>query len=644
MKKVFSILTAISVVFSFFSTVTAFAEKQENQYVVNGDFETGDYTGWRNRTIPEGSINELRQDETGNWYLRMEGPADKVVRISSDLVQNGLAEKDLVTLSFDLKIDELLTEPTITGGAGVAVVYRNKNNDPITTDQWYRYHDLSKEWRHYEIDLLMPETATGLSIQLRAVGGGKMSWDNFKLTDGKNKTDLTIAHSSVPLASIPDGINSVTAKMHYVSESGNVEAGNLVFAAYCNGVNGEQTLAGLTVTPFKTAEKSDSIFVTSDIALPDDAKNISVKAYIWKNGSTLEPVADSELLPKKGRSPVYDRFVTEKMRGVYTNTEEYFYQEDVMNRILDSGINTIIYIPNTYGDFEWLEQNLTDVEKFAIENNIMVFPKVNYSSNRIVSNVAYGAYHPGREHNFSSPCPLAKEYWEKSMFEPLAMAAKHPGITGGIFDMEMYTSESAKRYDDPCLCDACVKHFALDNPSDAAQKLTTTESTTRLRFIKENSLIEEYRKWQKNELTIITTDLRERLHAINPDFIIGLMPYHSWLPGVDQGLGTEEMPLLIFAEAYSTGAGRAHKEMAEMETANILGFYTKGVGPSEDSVPLAKFKDRVIEVSKVCGGYFLYRASYMENNYAAATPDTETTYYAELKKANEELDKILGIN
>jgi len=645
MKKVFAMLMAVSVFFSLFSGVTTFAEKQENQYVVNGDFETGDYTGWTSRMKYDGTINDLMKDEeTGNYYLRMEtAPDSTAVRISSEKI-NGLQPNDLITLSFDLKIDEMLSENAASSGALVGVAFRDKNGDGIDgLLHWYKYHDVTGDWRHYEIDFLLPETATGLNFQFRLTGGGKVSWDNVKITDGKNKTDLSIEHSGVPLDRVPDGINSVTAKMHYVSETGDAESGNLIFAAYSKGADGKKALAGLSITPFTTSANSDSIFLTSDIALPDNAKDISVKAYIWKNGGTLEPIANSEVLPKKGRSPVYDRFITEKMRGAYGGND-VFSQDDVMDRLLDSGINTIIFLPEKYGDFEWLDQTLADIEKYAIENNLMVFTKANYSSNRVIPNDTYGAYHPGREHNYTGPCPLAKGYWEKAMYEPLAIAAKYPGITGGIFDMEMYQAGGKlTHYHDPCLCDNCVKHFALDNPSDAATKLTQTEITKRLRFLMENSIRGEYCQWQANELTIIATDLRERLHAINPNYIIGIMPYHSWFPGLDEGLGTEEMPLLIFSEAYSADLGRASFEIAEMKKKNIIGVYTKGIGPRADFVQLPDFKQRVVDASVMGGGYFLYDISYLETDYAAATEETATTYYAELKKANEELDKVLGI-
>ena len=210
--------------------------------------------------------------------------------------------------------------------------------------------------------------------------------------------------------------------------------------------------------------------------------------------------------------------------------------------------------------------------------------------------------------------------------------------------MEMYNTGGGGNYHEPCFCDTCVAHYALDHPSAAATNLTKTVAEERFEFTKQNSILTEYTEWQNGEVTKIAADLRERLHAINPNYIIGIMPYHSWFPGLDEGLGTEEMPLVIFSEAYSAVLTRAHSELAAMKQKNLFGVYSRGIGPSDTFVTLDLFKDRVVDASKLCSGYFLYDIRALESNYAAATAETETTYYAELKKANEELDKALGLN
>ena len=646
MKKVFAILMAASVALSLLGGVTAFAE---NQYMTNGDFETGDLTGWRNKTAPTGTVCEVREDAKGNHYLYMEAPTDTedpgdspIVRIATTEIQ-GLQSKDLVTLSYDLKIDELGEGAISNTGANLGVAFKDKDNNSFIPTVWHKHYENRGEWAHYEIDILIPETATGIGFGLRLYGGGKVSWDNIELRNGKNKTNLSVEYLGTPLDRIPDGINSVTAKMHYVSESGNTETGNLIFAAYGKEANGKKALLGLKIAPFTTSASSNSVFLTEDINLPADSKDISVKAYIWKNGSTLEAVADSEVLPKAGRKPVFDRFVTEKMRGVYGSIN-YFLQDEVIDRLVDAGINTIIALDDKYGDFDAHAKKLAQLGEIAQERNLMVFTKSNYSSGRAVSSTAYGAYHPGRPHSYTGPCRLATGYWEKGMLDVLAIGARTPGITGGVFDMEMYNTGGGGAWNEPCFCDTCVAHYASDHPSSLATALVNTVADERIAFSKQNSILTEYTEWQNGEVTKIAASLREKLHAINPDFMIGVMPYHSWFPGLDEGLGTEEMPLVIFSEAYSAVLTRAYSELASMEQKNLFGVYSRGIGPSESFVTLDLFKDRVVDASVLCSGYFLYEIKYLEDNYAAATEETETTYYAELKKANDELDTLLGLD
>lgn len=641
MKKSFWVLTVVLIAFSLLSGVTAFAE---NQYVKNGDFETGDFTGWVDKVVPDGTVCEIRQDSTGNHYLYMQSDSE-LTRVTNR-VGTRLQPRDAVTLSFDLKIDDLAEGSS----ALVNVAYKDENNVTIEKKTSLNYYEYRGEWKHYEFDLQLPENAHGIAFGLRLTGAGQISWDNLKLTNENNKTELKVTYGGLELDRIPDGVSTVTARMHYASQTGDTESGNLLFAAYSKGEDGQQKLAGLKITPYTTSSETGSIYLETDISLPDNAEDISVKAYIWKNGATPQPIADSKLLPKEGRSPIYDRFVTERMRGAYGSLITFFKDEDgdgkreVMERLLDAGVNTLIFLPDNSKDFARLEQRISEVEKFAKERNIMVFIKFNYGTSAVVGSTAFGAYHPGMVHERSAPCPLSTEYWNRSMFDRFEIVARHPGITGGVFDFEMY-GVGGTRYTEPCLCDTCVAHYASDYPSEVANQLVQTTAENRLEFVKVNNILTTYDEWQKEEVTKITADIRTRLQAINPNFICGVMPNHSWFPGVDQGLGTEKMPLMVFGENYAADLKRARKAVTEMETNNIHGVFTKGLGPKESYIPLDEFAARLSEAGMINGGYWMYEIPMLEEDYAAKQGVTgATTYYDELKKGNQQLDAILGLD
>ena len=89
------------------------------------------------------------------------------------------------------------------------------------------------------------------------------------------------------------------------------------------------------------------------------------------------------------------------------------------------------------------------------------------------------------------------------MFDVLAIGAEVPGITGGIFDMEMYNTGGGGNWHEPCFCDTCVAHYASDHPSAAATTLVNTVAEKRIAFSKQNSILTEYTEWQNGEVTKI---------------------------------------------------------------------------------------------------------------------------------------------
>ena len=148
MKKIFWVLTAALIVFFLLSGVTAFAE---DQYVSNGDFETGDFKGWVDKVTPDGTICEIRQDSTGNNYLYMQSDSD-LTRVTNR-VGTRLQPRDLLTLSFDLKIDDLAEGSS----ALVNIAFKDENNVTIEKKTFYNYYEYRGEWKHYELDLQLPE-------------------------------------------------------------------------------------------------------------------------------------------------------------------------------------------------------------------------------------------------------------------------------------------------------------------------------------------------------------------------------------------------------------------------------------------------------------------------------------------------------
>lgn len=640
--KICSLLLVISLISSVFGSLPAFAA---NLNLPNGDFESGiDYLlPFPNWGLSGSTIT--RAKEGNNHYACIKTDSGAYLAPSNSV---NLQPGDYLTLTFDLRIIEL----DEGADASVYLAFKDKDGKTIEKKIAYSYYEHRGEWKTYTINHLVPDNAYGVNFLFRVEwGGGEVHYDNIKVSNSKSETWLQVTYGDLELDSVPDGVQHLKAKLHYVSESSASESGNLIFAAY----SGEDVVA-LDIMPFTT---SKTTYKEATLELPDNAKDISVKAYVWKNGQTLEPIAESVLLPRNGMSKAYDRLVTERMRGAYGSNVVLYQDEDgngkyeVMDKLLDAGINTFIFQiqKDRNGtlvdkDFRALENALNDLSEFSEETGSMIFAKFNYGTDAVIDRGKYGYYHKGNNTTILNPCPLAVGYWEEVMQARMEIAARTPNIMGVVFDMEMYSS-GVTRFSTPCFCENCVNKFVASQVSDKATSLKGTPITSRLEFAKVNNIYTDYKNWQAGEITKIVSGIREHLHQINPNLILGMMPNYDWLNGFEEGLGTEEMPAIVFVEnSYGGNVATCPKIAATMRTDGANTLIATGLYPREDGshISVNDFAGKVAEAGSFEVGYWIYEIAYLENDFTLNNGESYRDYYPALTEGNELLDTTLGIN
>jgi len=619
-KRILTSALAATMLFAAASAGTAFARtKYENRNLTNGDFEQG-MTGW-GTTWQTGTGTVTIASEGGSNVLHMKTDTGRCY-VSQSIAN--VTEGDRLTLSFRMKVPSLGAD---NGCAEISIGYRDKSGEYITQGNYPYYEVTGDKWVYKGIDLLIPPNTGSMSLMVRLYNGGEVYYDDIEITDFDNQTTLTVTKGELELDSIPKGVGTVTANLHYVPEYTD-ESGNLIFAAYEN-----QKLIGMDIRPFTA---SGAVYTKADVAIPPEAENVAVRAYVWKNGETVSPIAHSLTLPREGRSNVFDRYAAEKMRGVY-DAVGCFYRAERMQKLEDSGVNTFIF--NIIGNFHGGDINKTpaaldavcaDMEKYVEETGNQIFLKASYGANSVVNNDKFGAFHPGTEHQLTLPCPLAEQYWEEEMLSRLEVVARHPKLIGVVFDMEMY-SGGRTSYPGACLCDTCVKKY-VQKHSD--QELLFTVAKERKQYLQDKLAYNDYKEWFAGEVSVLTAKMRERLHAINPNLIIGIMPQMEWLGGIEKGLGTKKMPVVIFEErTYKGAVGIADYAMAQAKLKDLPVIFAVGLWPNEEYAIKKPAFAAKIEAAEPRGlGYWIYSATEM---------DKAPAYYDELKKAN---DKIIEKN
>lgn len=592
----------------------------ETTYINNGDFNE-DLSGW------------IKSNKSENGTMEA---VDGAARLKADsgamyLQQNpaGFKEGDRLVFSFRLRTKSLAPDAV----ALITIGYYNDSTYIYQMNKSYR-EITGDEWVNKSIEILMPTGGNKLNILLRLNGGGEVYYDDVAISDAQNETHLGIFSGDLELDTVPRGVGPLTAKLHYVPNG--EESCNLLFAMY-EEADGKSELTAIEVVPFTAGS---TVVKTATLPAPQKDRRVSVAAFVWKNGQTLSPVAEQVLLPREGRSEVFDRFSAERMRGAYGAVVS-MYDTETVNALLDAGCNT--FILNIIGDFyggninknmDALDTVCSDAEAFAAETGAEIFMKASFGANSVVSNTSFGAYHPGAEHSWSLPCPLSKEYWEKEMLSRLSVAAKHPGIIGVVFDMEMYSGGNS-HYPNPCFCDTCTAAFLAANSSETAEALLKTAANDRRSFSWENKIYDSYYNWFQGEVTALTSEIRAALHAINPNLIIGYMPQLEWLPGITRGLGTEKMPVIVFNEnEYKGSVSIARGLTAQIRRDNLPAVYTVGLWTNEENaINKSDLAAKIEEAGTINMGYWMYSINEI---------NADTDYIAEIKKGNIALTNKLG--
>lgn len=200
------------------------------------------------------------------------------------------------------------------------------------------------------------------------------------------------------------------------------------------------------------------------------------------------------------------------------------------------------------------------------------------------------------------PCPISREYWERSFLRRAIAIAKlsktYPCVVGVGMDPESYYFGSwyAKRLKtvqerrragsiympyggsrEKCVCNSCFHGF-LKSKGIAPPNLPE-DGNVRFDWIAKHKLLNDLCAYQRGELEKLMQSMRERVHAVNPDLcfaVLVLSASNTWFcQGLARGLGTSRVPVLDFDEGtytpgYSTRAVQAKLGCYEQWGAQVV--------------------------------------------------------------------------
>lgn len=181
----------------------------------------------------------------------------------------------------------------------------------------------------------------------------------------------------------------------------------------------------------------------------------------------------------------------------------------------------------------------------------------------------------GKRHE-STCCPLEPDYFERHIAR-WARRSAELGAQGFSVDTEMYESDSTG-YAGPCFCDICFTHFLKSVTHQWKEVFTSIPLAERGKWVAGRDAVAHYSRHAARRIEQQYDSLRTQCQAINPTFLFGYAPLLEHIPGITRGLGTSELPCLIFSEAEYISGPRPQTwaNVEDVRTTGLPGLYVSG--------------------------------------------------------------------
>jgi len=209
-------------------------------------------------------------------------------------------------------------------------------------------------------------------------------------------------------------------------------------------------------------------------------------------------------------------------------------------------------------------------------------------------------------------CPLDVRLWDATIFDralPFAeYGREHPLAAGFLSDIENYGAygEGAFEGFKFCYCEGCLADFfKAKGINDEAKAIPAPE---RKKWLESRGLLEAFQGWEHEQVERVCRSEREKLDAINPDFLLGAYPnIEDYELGWDmaRGFATERAPFVSLPENTYGGFRLTIPHIYTMAEQHDLPFLLMpGIFPRRH-IPLKLATDFYLAAT-LADGYWIY--------------------------------------
>jgi hypothetical protein len=324
----------------------------------------------------------------------------------------------------------------------------------------------------------------------------------------------------------------------------------------------------------------------------------------------------------------------------------YFYAnppaEEKVQQLVDAGMNAMILKATP-------DKALPFLQEAKKHEGMHTFLAVNFSINAEQEGLRQAVLADGRVERYA--CPLEERFWEDHLLKGMLERAELGNdptlqVDGLWIDFELYATVTGQRYyTNACYCDYCMAEFARGKGIE----LPELANAERRPWLVEQGRAEEYTQFLQDRVQELATDVREQVHAVNPNLLLGFYPTpHDWqLVGVARAFSTERLPIILWATDSYGGGGpdRVPDDWREQyEALGINARYCAGMLlRSYSAKNLAAY---IYHTSAECDGYWLFTTYTLWKPEEERTGDyylaagTDEEYWQAIARGNRELDLL----
>jgi len=332
---------------------------------------------------------------------------------------------------------------------------------------------------------------------------------------------------------------------------------------------------------------------------------------------------------------------TEKVRAAYHYGRPPVAER--MDRLQQAGINCLILKCGTERAMPWLVA--------ARKRGMHAFLAFNFNIAAAKKGFRPAVLDRGEVEAYA--CPLDQRFWLEhltpAVMERVELSADPRYEVSGLWiDFELYSTVTGQRYyTRGCYCDHCFGEYCR-HAGVATPDVTPKD---RKGWLKEQGHDVRYQPYLQTRIEALASDLRRKIHAVNPGFLLGFYPSpHNWsLVGVARGFATESVPILIWGtDTYGGGgADRVPKDWRQhYAKQGINARYIAGLLLRRYSA--RNLAANLYHTTQACDGYWLFTtytlsqpvAKHKGDYYLAFGEPKE--YWGAIRTGNAEIAKGLA--